>query len=200
MGAVVLRLPDYPDRSAGDCVYYYWLKEVPDDPTHVKLAGKAEVTAADQVLPVPESFIKEEGDGEFVAIYALTDKAGNISRLSLPASVSVALGAMPANLQAPVVPLAADGLIDRADAMLGVQVHIPEFTNWKPTDEISASWQGAPSVSARSAKARHSRWCSVCRRGSCALPTAHRPKATRTCSCTTTCCAGARSGAPRRTR
>lgn len=73
-------------------------------------------------------------------VYVLVDKAGNISRVSKPMSVVVALGAMPANLKLPEVPLAADDLIDRLDAKQGVQVHVLEYDNWKSTDEISVSW------------------------------------------------------------
>ncbi|MFS0827922.1 hypothetical protein [Pseudomonas phoenicis] len=142
---VNLTLPDYPDRSVGDHVYYYWLKEVPKDLTNVSPAGSAEVVAANQSLPLPEDVIKAGGDGEFYAFYVLIDKAGNVGQISQPKLVSVALGAMPANLQAPLVPLAADdGKVDRADAALGVQVNVLAFDNWKPTDEISASWQGKP--------------------------------------------------------
>ncbi|WP_313740064.1 hypothetical protein [Pseudomonas sp.] len=142
---VHLTLPDYPDRSAGDHVYYYWLKEVPKDLSNVPPAGNTEVVAANQLLPLPEAVIRAGGDGEFYAFYVLIDKAGNVGQISQPKLVSVALGAMPANLQAPVVPLAADdGKVDRADAALGVQVNVLTFDNWKPTDEVSASWQGKP--------------------------------------------------------
>lgn len=142
---VNVTLPDYPDRVAGDHVYYYWVKDVPDDVSNVTPAGHAEVVTADQLLPLPQDLIKVSGDGEFYAIYVLVDKAGNVGQISRPTQVSVALGAMPANLQAPLVPLAADdGLVDRADAELGVQVNVLRFDNWKPTDEISASWQDKP--------------------------------------------------------
>lgn len=76
-------------------------------------------------------------------VYVLVDKAGNISRLSKPRSVTVALGTMPANLQAPLVPLADDGLVDRLDAVQGVKVHVLEYENWKQTDEVSVSWAGS---------------------------------------------------------
>jgi hypothetical protein len=142
VAAVSLTLPDYPDRAPGDKVHYYWLKEMPDDFNQVTPVGSADVTGPSQALAVPRAAIEAAGDGEFFAFYVLVDKAGNVGQLSLPQLVSVALGAMPANLKEPVVPLAADGLIDREDAVLGVQVHIPVFDNWKASDEVSVTWAG----------------------------------------------------------
>lgn len=143
VATVNIVLPDYPDRAAKDHVYYYWLKEVPDDFTSVAPAGDAEVTAADQRLPVPRAVIEAAGDGVRYVFYVLLDKAGNIGHVSKPRSVAVALGAMPANLKDPLVPLAADGLIDREDAKFGVQVHIPEYDNWKATDQVIVKWKSA---------------------------------------------------------
>lgn len=143
VASVSVLLPDYLDRAGKDKVYYYWLDSVPDNVGGVTPAGEAEVTEADQKLIVPEILIKNGGDGEWFVVYVLVDKAGNISRLSKPRSVTVALGTMPANLQAPLVPLADDGLVDRLDAVQGVKVHVLEYENWKQTDEVSVSWAGS---------------------------------------------------------
>ncbi|MDD2044140.1 hypothetical protein NP572_18615 [Pseudomonas putida] len=137
-------LPDYPDRAPKDVVYYYWLDRVPENIDNIPPVDNVEVTAANQSLPIPDTLIKAGGDGEWFVVYVLVDKAGNISRVSKPMSVVVALGAMPANLKLPEVPLAADDLIDRLDAKQGVQVHVLEYDNWKSTDEISVSWGATP--------------------------------------------------------
>ncbi|WP_079227035.1 hypothetical protein [Pseudomonas putida] len=144
VASVGILLPDYPDRAEKDVVYYYWLDSVPDDVEGITPAGQAEVTAAGQRLTVPEALIKSGGDGEWFVVYVLVDKAGNIGHVSKPTGVTVALGAMPANLKDPLVPLAADGLVDRLDAAQGVQVHVPQYDNWKATDEVSVSWAGSP--------------------------------------------------------
>ncbi|WP_440090907.1 hypothetical protein [Pseudomonas putida] len=144
VNSVIANLPDYPDRAPKDVVYYYWLDRVPENVDNIPPVDKVEVTAANQSLPIPDTLIKAGGDGEWFVVYVLVDKAGNISRVSKPMSVVVALGAMPANLKSPEVPLAADDLIDRLDAKQGVQVHVLEYDNWKSTDEISVSWGATP--------------------------------------------------------
>jgi len=144
VASVNVVLPDYPGRAAKDVVRYYWLASVPEDFDHVVMAGYAEVTEADQKLPIPENLIVEKGDGEWFALYVLVDKAGNVSHVSKPTAVVVALGTMPANFQEPHVPLAHDGLVDRLDAQQGVKVEVREYDNWKPTDEVSVAWEGSP--------------------------------------------------------
>lgn len=144
VASVGILLPDYPDRAGKDVVYFYWLDSVPENVEGVAPAGHAEVTAANQRLSVPETLIKAGGDGEWFVVYVLIDKAGNIGHVSKPTAAVVALGAMPANLKDPLVPLAADGMVDRLDAMLGVQVQVPEFDNWKATDEVSVAWGNSP--------------------------------------------------------
>lgn len=61
VASVNVVLPDYPGRAAKDVVRYYWLASVPEDFDHVVMAGYAEVTEADQKLPIPENLIVEKG-------------------------------------------------------------------------------------------------------------------------------------------
>ncbi len=145
VGTITVTLPEYADRATDallyDQVLWYWLEEVPEDFTGLIPAGTAPVTQANQVLAVPADKIKAAGDGDRWISYVLVDKAGNIGRPSYPTKVQVALGALPTNLQDPVVPLApADDLVDLEDAMLGVKVRILAFDNYKPTDEINVTW------------------------------------------------------------
>ncbi|AIR91597.1 hypothetical protein [Pseudomonas cremoricolorata] len=138
--AVTVVLPDYPDKAAGDQVAWYWLESLPEDLTGLTPAGVTAVGTLPQNLAVPASVIDSGGDGGLTAFYVLIDKAGNSSLPSLPTAVGVALGALPANLQDPQVPLASDGLIDQADAWAGVTVEIPAFDHWKSTDQIQVTW------------------------------------------------------------
>ncbi|PKF23484.1 fimbria/pilus outer membrane usher protein [Pseudomonas hunanensis] len=90
---------------------------------------------------IASAYIRLEGAKGSVP---LEPAQGVFSLDNKPMSVVVALGAMPANLKLPEVPLAADDLIDRLDAKQGVQVHVLEYDNWKSTDEISVSWGATP--------------------------------------------------------
>ncbi|WP_410480121.1 hypothetical protein [Pseudomonas sp. DCA-1] len=140
--SVDLAFPEYDDYKAGDTVHVYWLKSVPDDLSEFKPVVSVPVQAPPQALRVPKKAIEDMGDGGVYALYLLVDKAGNISKLSQYLPVGVAIGPLPTGLQDPVVPLApsGDGLIDQEDVFTGVSVQIPEFSNFKPTDELEVTW------------------------------------------------------------
>ncbi|EKT4457982.1 hypothetical protein QEM35_003796 [Pseudomonas putida] len=140
--SVDLAFPEYDDYKAGDTVHVYWLKSVPDVPSEFKPVVSVPVQAPPQALRVPKKAIEDMGDGGVYALYLLVDKAGNISKLSQYLPVGVAIGPLPTGLQDPVVPLApsGDGLIDQEDVFTGVSVQIPEFSNFKPTDELEVTW------------------------------------------------------------
>lgn len=137
---VVCTLPAYPDWQPGDTVVFWWLNALPDDPTTLEPAGVQAVTAQPQEITVPASVVRETGDGGCYLVYVLKDKAGNLSRVSVYTRVSVALGALPAQLFPPLVPRAGDGLVDLDDAHAGVHVGIQTFANWKPADRIIVTW------------------------------------------------------------
>lgn len=150
---VVVELPEYGDAQfsdpgnplvMGDKVAFYW---------ESSLAAKADlkslvpvdtvsVTSQKMLLEIPASKITEVGDGHVYVFYTLQDKVGNDSRVSEYATVEVVLGLLPTNFQPPIVELAEDGLLDLADALLGVVVEIPAFDNPKSTDWIEVTWGG----------------------------------------------------------
>lgn len=140
---VIGTIAQYDDYQPGDKVAYYWgalpPPDLPEDATPVDVIS---VDGATWPLPVTFSgeVIRAAGDGGCYALYALIDKATNISRLSTYVRVPVALGPLPAGLQNPVVPLAVDGLLDLKDAIEGVVVEIPAFTGHKHSDSIKVSW------------------------------------------------------------
>ncbi|WP_434771075.1 hypothetical protein [Pseudomonas entomophila] len=138
-----LQLPPYADRADGDRVYWFWLNELPDNPSAVPPTGTAPVEATlPQMITVPADTIRALGDGGVYVLYALEDKAGNVSRLSEYTEIGVAIGPLPSNLKAPLVPTVTAGLVTQQDVFNGVQVHIPSFDNFKPTDQIRAIWGG----------------------------------------------------------
>lgn len=144
-GGLIGTLPDYGDWQLGDKVAFYWVTSpLPDDPANLPApVGFMDVGAAtDNKVTYPVSAIKGSEDKDYYTLYILMDKATNRSPLSAYTRVDVALGVLPANLQNPVVPLATppDTLINLADARVGVEVHIPRFDNWKPTDRIEVTW------------------------------------------------------------
>lgn len=140
ISSVKLSLPAYPDKAGGDKVFWFWLKEVPGEGEVVNPDGSADVGTFPQDIPVPADIIRAMGDGGVYALYVLQDIAGNISRLSAPRAVGVAIGPLPANLQLPLVAAADDGVIDQQDVFDGVVVRVLAFDNAKPTDEVRVIW------------------------------------------------------------
>jgi hypothetical protein len=141
MDGVECSIPVYVDWQPDDRVVYWWLNDVPDDPTEIDITGEAEITTEPPfTFAVPAHAVRSTGDGGCYVVYTVIDKATNRSRLSVYAPVAVALGPLPGNLQDPVVEQAGDGQVDLADAHNGVIVGIPRFDNWKPTDRIEVTW------------------------------------------------------------
>ncbi|WP_410953366.1 hypothetical protein [Pseudomonas sp. S1(2024)] len=137
---VKLSLPAYPDRADGDKVFWFWLNKVPGEGEVVDPDGAVDVGALPQDIAVPAETIRELGDGGVYALYVLKDKAGNLSRLSAPRAVGVAIGPPPDSLQAPLVAAADDGVIDQQDVFDGIVVQVLAFANAKPTDEVRVIW------------------------------------------------------------
>ncbi|WP_312936446.1 hypothetical protein [Pseudomonas sp.] len=142
---IKVTLPDYPGRVASDSYALYYSDTVPTapypDPVAVGQVPK------DMIVLIPKAVVDAKGDGHFYIVYLLLDKATNRSRISEVAEVYVNLGTLPDTLQAPVVPLAADGLIDLQDAQASIDVEIPAFNNHRPSDYIEVTWGTAPPFS-----------------------------------------------------
>ncbi|WP_175651643.1 hypothetical protein [Pseudomonas sp. Marseille-P9899] len=138
-GELLATITAYADKEPGDSAFLFWLREVPDDVGDIPIDGMIELdTVMD--FKLTREFLAAAGDGDWYALYIIRDRAGNLSRVSYPTKVSVALGALPSNLQDPVVPLALGDGIDRDDAFLGVVVEIPQFDGGKNGDLIQVKW------------------------------------------------------------
>jgi hypothetical protein len=130
-------LPDYPGITDEDRVVVFWGPSLPETPDAPDPAFGPTLIPADRKIPIPKTLIEDKPNGATYAVYWLTDKAGNVSSISRPVQVDVQLGALPADLKNPEVPLGP--LVDLADAHLGVTVLIPAFSNPAGTT-IQAKW------------------------------------------------------------
>ncbi|MBI6852481.1 hypothetical protein YA0002_06860 [Pseudomonas cichorii] len=134
----VCTLPEYPDIADSDMIVVYWEQGLPPDSPNAPdpVFGPAPVPA-NRKIPISKADIERHPNGATFAVYWLTDKAGNVSSISLPAQVDVQLGALPTDLKDPEVPLGP--IVDLADAHLGVKVRVPAFTNTKDA-AVEAKW------------------------------------------------------------
>lgn len=137
-------IPAWTGAAEGDQIAFTWLVDaLPDDPNLIVPIGV--VPGTDGKVKIPVSLITTNPDGRYCGGYTIWDKAGNRSAVSLYDLIPVALGALPVEpLDAPEVPEALDGSVDRADANTGVYVEFPRITNGKPTDEVEITWGTRP--------------------------------------------------------
>lgn len=149
---VDVTIPRSSDITAGDEILVYWgpigPKQEPDpvDPIARLTVTEAEALpgAARPVVRIDSDLIKTLKDGLIAVLYRYVDRTGNLGQPSFWQEVHVDLDPLAENLVAPTVPLAADGLIDRADARLGVYLEIPApgYDNQQPTsDLIEVNWE-----------------------------------------------------------
>lgn len=140
-GYVLVTVPgDYTDAKINDEVELFYGTAV----------GQAEAVGTfvrtDLALPITfqltRSIIFEEGGGEKIIYYKLSDRSGNVGFDSKYKHIEVILTEAPTGLQAPLVPLHADGLIDLADFYLGVTVQLQSYTTPLPNDKFRANWDG----------------------------------------------------------
>ncbi|WP_153784826.1 hypothetical protein [Pseudomonas sp. EMN2] len=138
---VEVTLPIYPAPQGGDFFQLYYLEKLPEDLGDFGQSAASGAIAPDRKTSIPTELIRRLGDGHHLVVYLLYDKAGNRSRISLPAYLDVVLGEEPAALLPPEVPLARDdNIIDFKDAQQGVYLEIPEYQHHKSTDLIRAKW------------------------------------------------------------
>ncbi|WP_434601555.1 hypothetical protein J3P91_20230 [Pseudomonas sp. Z4-7] len=134
-------IPDLvEDKKESVLVALALLASIPDDFPEAGELAFVGLLPADRNIVIPKDKVIALGSRKQYLAYVLFDKAGNRSDMSLPTTLQVALGALPADLKAPEVPLAADGLIDRADGATPTQVRINEYTNWTRDDGIVVKW------------------------------------------------------------
>ncbi|MNO81275.1 hypothetical protein D3C76_725110 [compost metagenome] len=135
-------IPDFIEAKRDDVtVHVAWLDRVPspgEDITQFIVLSR--LLPADRRVLVPDSAVTRYGSKTQYAVAILVDKAGNRGEMSLPATVQVALGTLPSGLTPCTVPLAADGVVDRADAAFPTKVHIEQFTGYDNNDGVVVKW------------------------------------------------------------
>lgn len=137
---VFVTVPDFvEDKKDFVTIAIVWSDTVPP-PDKPIVPDVSQLLPADRRVLVPRAMVERYLSGDHYVAYELFDKAGNRSRPSRVRTVAVARGLLPANLKPPVVPLASDGLIDLADARLGVTVEIPGLDQYIPDDDVVVTW------------------------------------------------------------
>lgn len=137
---VFVTVPDFvEDKKDYVRIAIVWSDTVPP-PDQPIVPDVLQLLPADRKVLVPRAMVERYLSGDHYVAYELFDKAGNRSRPSRVRTVAVARGLLPANLKSPVVPLASDGLIDLADAQLGVTVEIPGLDQYIPDDDVVVTW------------------------------------------------------------
>ncbi|WP_147466623.1 hypothetical protein [Pseudomonas cichorii] len=138
----ICTVAEYTDITDDDVIVVYWGPGQPETPDAPDPAFGPVKIPADRKIPISKDTIVNNPNGATYAVYWLTDKAGNVSSISKPLQLDVQLGALPANLKDPLVPLGS--LVDLADAHMGVDVLILAYDNPQGT-VIHAKW-GATSL------------------------------------------------------
>ncbi|QXH48395.1 hypothetical protein KSS93_10960 [Pseudomonas xanthosomatis] len=137
---IELTLADYPDRKPDDRCSLYYLDEWPRNPDDLIIPAYNTVLDDTLKVTVPTAVVRNRDDGRFYITYLLYDKATNRSRMAFPVQVDVVLGPQPEDLLPPEVPLAADGVVGMKDALAGVTVRIPAYSNRKNQDVLLIKW------------------------------------------------------------
>ncbi|MDB6049475.1 MAG: hypothetical protein JWR17_2221 [Pseudomonas sp.] len=134
-------VPAYFDIKTGDEIQTYWAGKV--GPTHT--VRQTEVPGGG-VLPeritigFSRDFLEGIGDVKADVYYVITDRAGNVSVESEPVAFQLALNEPAADLPAPIIAQADDGVISDVDAKQSVSVDIPAYGDVRPGDEITLYW------------------------------------------------------------
>jgi len=151
--SVDVSIPRSSDIVAGDVIEVYWTPiALRQDPDPWFVVARHTVTEQDAsptpggpiVVAILSDDIKSFQDGHIAISYRYIDRTGNLGQPSEWSDIYVDLDPLPETLVDPQVPLADDGLIDRADAREGVVVLIPDpgYENQKPAeDKIEVIWE-----------------------------------------------------------
>lgn len=143
---LVGEVPAYFDIKLGDVIQTYWAGQ--EGPEHT--VQQAEVpgggTQPERIMiGFTRAFLETLGDIKEDVYYVITDRAGNVSVDSEPVAFQLALHEPAADLPAPIIAQADDGVISDADAKQSVSVDIPAYDDVQPGDEVTLYW-GANSL------------------------------------------------------
>ncbi|NKB84536.1 hypothetical protein HED51_21000 [Ochrobactrum grignonense] len=142
---VIVTVPAYDEMEAGQTVILWWNSR---KTTAIPAVVVTAQHVTDQKIPIviPGAQFTALPDSRVYLQYNLVSRVGYEGPPSEMAYVDVSLQPEPTNLQDPIVPLAADGLIDLDDANAGVEIQILAYTNIVNGDSVVAYW-GSSSLS-----------------------------------------------------
>lgn len=140
---VIATVPAYTPMEAGQTVSLWWNGKRTTAVAPVVVTAE-DVTNGTVQIVIPGAQFRNLTDERVMLQYSLSNRAGFESYPSESSTIMISLDPEPANLKDPVVPLAADGLIDLADANQGVEIKIDAYTNIMTGDTIVAHWGNSP--------------------------------------------------------
>jgi hypothetical protein len=131
-------IASYNDMKEGDVIRSYWgTTEGP-----IVTVGINDMGLKTVMVPFTREFLQPLGDIEAPVYYTVTDRAGNLSMNSEPATIQLLLSVV-TPLPVPKVKEAKeDNTLDPADTAAGATVVIDASANLKKGDLVTVSWQG----------------------------------------------------------
>lgn len=136
---VIATVPAYTRMEAGQTVSLWWNGKKTTAVAPVIVTAE-DVTNGTVQIVIPGAQFRGVTDERVMLQYSLSNRAGFESSPSESSAIMISLEPEAADLKNPVVPLAADGLIDLADADKGVEIKIDAYTNIMTGDAIVAHW------------------------------------------------------------
>lgn len=136
-GGIVLTAAAYDNYHATDELWA-WFGKAPDTVRDEPVVKVTLPASREFTIPIQTYVDAEEGSN--TVIYKVRDLAGNEGKNSNPVSREIRRIADPTKFDIPVVPLAADDLIDLADCSMGVTLEAEVPVPNAPTDTLAAYW------------------------------------------------------------
>lgn len=133
---LVVEIGSYTGMAKHDVIRTFW----------GTVEGQSDTVTSDDMglrrvqITFSRDFLEGLDDFNGAVTYTVTDRAGNLSAPSLEAPIQLLLKEAPTDFPAPIVDPTLEGLIDFAEAMLGVNVDIPKYDGVADFDEVILRW------------------------------------------------------------
>lgn len=144
---IIFNLTTYDNYDVKDRIYVFLEDHVPDETEVPSLTPVYNgLFPADLQFKLSADIFKQIGSGDRYLCYVLKDKAGNIN-ISFPKTLHIALGKIPASLEAPEVPSASNGYLSLKDVYAGaVKATIPLYNSPEAGADILTLYWGSAKV------------------------------------------------------
>jgi len=129
----------YTGRRAKDRAYYYFSDKSP--PPDASPDGYVEfpLETTPRIVRIPGEVFRLYPNGTQYVHVRVQDRSGNRGPRSKQSKVEVDLVGSPTQLQPPIIPAMAGGLINRHEARLGVVARV-NYSHWQPGDRVALRW------------------------------------------------------------